>query len=56
MASDPDKALDYAGYLVMNQSAWYVLLFVALTAVVSVILPFSMLRKQSVMERYRRSL
>lgn len=56
LASDPDKALDYAGYLVMNQSAWYVLLFVALTAVVSVILPFSMLRKQSVMERYRRSL
>ena len=56
LASDPDKALDYAGYLVINQSAWYVLLFVALTAVVSVILPFSMLRKQSVMERYRRSL
>lgn len=56
LARDPDKALDYAGYLVMNQSAGYVLIFVAAASLLSAILPFLMLRKQSVIEQYRRSL
>lgn len=44
----------YYHYLVMNNSAWYILLFVMVAVFLSVLIPFAILKRTSVIELYRR--
>lgn len=48
------NALSDPTYLVMGSSAWYILLFVVVSALLSTLIPFAMLRKRSSIELYRR--
>lgn len=48
------NSMRYYNYLVMNNSALYIILFVVVAAFLSVLIPFAMLRKNSAIELYRR--